>query len=158
MENKMIMVKSASDSTLVVFIPELGLNKTWTKKGMRLPIARDILMQACYDDSVMGLIASGMLVIEDKPFLIEAGFMSEEQIDNLVELTETYLRRLIKNMPLSELKKEVTKLSRSQIEEVANYAIEHYTDLAMDRVDLLAKISGKDMMQAIANYKAAQEG
>jgi hypothetical protein len=157
MEKKMIMVKSASNSTLVVFIPELNLNKAWTKKGMRLPIDRDVLMQACYNDGVINLVSSGRLIIEDKEFLIEAGFMSAEQIEDLVELTDAYMQRLIKNMPLSEVKKEVVKLSQAQIEEVVNYAIMHYTDLAMDRVDLFSKISGKDMMQAIANYKAAQE-
>jgi hypothetical protein len=41
---------------------------------------------------------------------------------------------------------------------VANYAIAHYIDLNMDRVDLFTKVSGKNIMSAIANYKAAQEG
>jgi len=32
MEN-MIYVSSASDHTLVMFIPEMNLSKTWTKRG-----------------------------------------------------------------------------------------------------------------------------
>ena len=157
MENKFIMVKSASDCTVVVSIPEMGLRKTWTKRGMRLPIEETLLMQACYNPAVEYLIRSGSLVIEDKEFLINAGFMSKEEIDNLVELTDAYIARLIKNMPLQELKREIGKLSRTQIDEVVNYAIAHYTELGMDRVDFFSKISGKDMMKAIANYKAAQE-
>jgi hypothetical protein len=158
MENKMIMVKSASDSTLVVFIPELGLRKTWTKKGMRLPIDRTVLTQACYNPAVENMVRDGSLVIEDKAFLIEAGFMSEEEIENLVELTETYLKRMIKLMPLIDVKKEIVKLSSSQINELIDYAITHYTDLNMDRIELFGKISGRDMMRSITNYKAAQEG
>lgn len=155
---KMIMVRSASDCTIVISIPEIGLRKTWTKRGMKLPISENLLMQACYDPAVIYLVRNGRLVIEDKEFLINAGFMSEEEIENLVELTDAYVARLIKNMPLSEVKKEIAKLSKPQINEVANYAITHYTDLNMDRVDLFAKASGKDIMRAIANYKAAQEG
>jgi hypothetical protein len=33
----------------------------------------------------------------------------------------------------------------------------NYTDLMMDRIDLLSKASGKKIMEAIKNYKAAQE-
>lgn len=43
MEN-MVYVTSASDRTLVVFIPELRLSKTWTKRGQKLPINRDDLI------------------------------------------------------------------------------------------------------------------
>jgi hypothetical protein len=124
---------------------------------MRLPVDESLLMQACYNPAVEFLVRSGNLVIEDKEFLVNAGFMSKEEIDDLVELTDAYISRLIKNMPLQELKREIGKLSHSQIDEVVNYAISHYTDLSMDRVDLFSKISGKDMMKAIANYKAAQE-
>ena len=154
----MSMVRSASDCTVVISIPEIGLRKVWTKKGMRMPVAESLLMQACYNEYVEALIKNGDLIIEDNAFLIDAGFMSEEDIKNLVELTDQYLLRLIKNMPLTEVKKELAKLSMSQIDEVANYAIAHYIDLNMDRVDLFTKISGKNIMRAIANYKAAQEG
>ena len=152
------MVKSASDCTLVISIPELNLRKVWNKRGMRLPINESILMQACYYLSVETLIREGDLIIEDKEFLVNAGFMSAEEIEDLVELTDAYMARLIKAMPLAEVKKSVAKLSKSQIDEVVEYAIEHYTDLSMDRIDLFSQISGKNLMKAIANYKAAQEG
>jgi len=155
---KMIMVKSASDCTLVISIPELNLRKVWNKRGMKLPISESVLMQACYYLSVETLIKDGDLVVEDKDFLVNAGFMSTEEIENLVELTESYMARLIKNMPLTEVKKEVRKLSKSQIDEVTEYAISHYVDLNMDRVDFLSQVSGKNIMKAITNYKAAQEG
>ena len=100
---KMIMVKSASDCTLVISIPELNLRKVWNKRGMRLPINESILMQACYYLSVETLIREGDLVVEDKEFLVNAGFMSAEEIEDLVELTDAYMARLIKAMPLAEV-------------------------------------------------------
>lgn len=60
-------------------------------------------------------------------------------------------------MPMSEVKREVAKMSRAQIEELAEYAIVHYNDLAMDRVDFLTQVSGKNILIAIKNYKDAME-
>jgi uncharacterized protein YjgD (DUF1641 family) len=60
-------------------------------------------------------------------------------------------------MPLVDVKKELAKMTQTQIEELADFAIMNYTDLVMDRIDLLSKASGKKIMEAIKNYKAAQE-
>ena len=49
-------------------------------------------------------------------------------------------------------------MTQTQIEELADYAIVHYNELMMDRIDLLSQASGKKIMEAIKNYKAAQEG
>ena len=48
-------------------------------------------------------------------------------------------------------------MSRSQIDEVIEYAITNYNDLMMDRVDFFTQISGKNIMAAIKNYKDAME-
>ena len=66
--------------------------------------------------------------------------------------------RLIKLMPLSEVKKELAKMSDSQLEELGDFAVTHYTELAMDRVDLLSKATGKNILVAIKNYKDSMEG
>jgi DNA-directed RNA polymerase delta subunit len=89
---------------------------------------------------------------------MDVGLMNEEGKSEVVELTEAFMIRLIKNMPLTEFKNEVKKLSQIQIDELANYAIIHYTDLQMDRIDILSKMARKDMMTAIKNHKMAQEG
>jgi Mor family transcriptional regulator len=65
---------------------------------------------------------------------------------------------MIKLMPLAEVKTEIKKLSQAQVEELVDYAIFHYQDLSMDRVDLFSRLSGKNVMEAIKNYKLSQEG
>ena len=158
MDNNIVMVKSASDMTLVINVPEIPLIKTWKKRGAKYPIDRKALVQAYYSPHVEYLFKNGMLVTEDKQFLMDVGLMNEEGKSEVVELTEAFMIRLIKNMPLTEFKNEVKKLSQIQIDELANYAIIHYTDLQMDRIDILSKIARKDMMTAIKNHKMAQEG
>ena len=158
MENNMIMVTSASDYTFVINIPDIPLHRTWKKRGAKFPIDRKLLLQAYYDPSVEALFTEGMLTTNDTEFLKEVGLMEEEGENTVVVLTEALLTRLIRTMPVVEVKKELQKLSRTQLEELADYAIEHYTELQMDRIDVLSKATGKNIMKAIEHYRRAQEG
>jgi hypothetical protein len=158
MENKMIMVKSASDYTLVVNIPDIPLHRTWKKRGAQFPIDRNLLLQAYYDPSVEALFKEGMLTTNDVEFLKEVGLIEEDGTEVVMVLTEQLMNRIIKMMPVSEVATTIKKLSRTQLEELAEYAIEHYTDLAMDRIDLLSKATGKNIMNAITHYRKGLEG
>lgn len=154
-----VMVKSASDWTLVMNIPHLNLSRTWTKRGQQYPIDRQAMVQAYYDPAVETLFKEGCLIVEDVDFLREVGLLDEDTQKSVVyELTDNMKTRLIKLMPLTEVKKELAKMTRTQIEELADYAVLHYNELMMDRIDILSQASGKNIMNAIKNHKAAMEG
>jgi hypothetical protein len=158
MNNNMIMVRSASDWTVVVDIPYLNLHRVWTKRDQKYPIERSVLLQAYYDNAVEALFRKGTLVVDDKDFLREVGLLDEEEKPVVYELTDAMKNRIIKLMPVSEVKKELAKMSDSQLEELGDYAVIHYQDLLMDRIDILSKATGKNIIEAIKNFKAAQEG
>ena len=157
MEN-MIYVTSASDHTLVIYVPEMNLSKTWTKRGQRYPFTRDQLIQAYYHPATEYLFKEGLLVTDDKEFLKTVGLMTEDEEATVVNLTPELLNRFIKLMPVQEIKIQAAKLSRTQLNELGEYAVKHYSELKMDRIDLLTKLTGKNILKAIENYKAAQEG
>ena len=157
MTNDMVMVKSAADAVVVMNLPELALRRVWQKKGAKYPIDRKILLQAYYNPGVTALFEEGILVTDDEAFLIEVGLKEEGGEVKVVELTDAYKVRLVKTMPLMEVEREIKKLTRSQIEELVDYAIVHYTEISMDRIDLFTKISGKDVMGAIKIYRASLE-
>lgn len=157
MNNNIIMVRSASDWTVVVDIPYLNLHRVWTKRGQKYPIDRSMLLQAYYDSAVEALFRDGTLIVDDKDFLREVGLLDEEENNIIYELTDAMKNRIIKLMPVSEVKKELAKMSNSQLEELGEYAVIHYEDLLMDRIDILSKATGKNIIEAIKNYKAAQE-
>lgn len=158
MENNTIFVRSASDYTVVVNVPHIPLQRVWQKKGAKYPFDRNTMIQAYYDPSVEALFKEGKLVTDDEKFLVEVGLKEEGEPNPVVELTDTLKTRLIKAMPVVEVENELKKLTRSQIEELVDYAILHYQDLALDRVDLFTRVSGKNVMEAIRNYKLSQEG
>lgn len=158
MTNNFVMVRSASDWTLVVNVPHLNLHRTWTKRGQQYPIERSVLLQAYYDSTVEGLFRDGSLVVDDRDFLREVGLLDDNEQPIIYELTDNIKNRIIKLMPLSEVKKELVKLSRAQLEELGDYAVLHYQDLAMDRIDLLSKATGRNILTSIKNYKDSMEG
>lgn len=158
MENNTIFVRSASDYTVVVNVPHIPLQRVWQKKGAKYPFDRNTMIQAYYDPSVEALFKEGKLVTDDEKFLVEVGLKEEGEPNPVIELTDTLKTRLIKAMPVVEVENELKKLTRSQIEELVDYAILHYQDLALDRVDLFTRVSGKNVMEAIRNYKLSQEG
>lgn len=158
MNNNFVMVRSASDWTLVIDVPHLNLHRVWTKRGQKYPIDRDALIQAYYRPAVEALFRDGALVADDKDFLREVGLLDEKDEPVIYELTDTMKQRIIKLMPVAEVKKEIAKMSQSQINEVIDYAIVNYTNLSMDRVELLSKVSGRNILDSIKNYRSAQEG
>ena len=157
MENKFVVVRSARNCTLVVNVPSLMLHRVWNKKGAFYPIDRDVLFQAYYDPAVETLFKEGSLYTDDVEFLKAVGLMDEENVAEVTPLTDAYLGRLIKFMPLVEVKQELKKMTAGQLDEIANYAVEHYQDLSMDRIDLLTKATGKNIMNAINHLRKAQE-
>lgn len=158
MDNNYVTVTSASDYTIVVDVPEIQLHRVWKKRGSHYPIDRKALFHAYYDPSVEYLFKKGMLTTDDKQFLIDVGLATDEGETEIITLTDTMVNRLLKLMPISDARETMKKLSQIQIEELADYAVEHYKELSMDRIDLLAKASGKNLMRAIELYKAAREG
>ena len=154
----MVKVRSATDVTVSLFDPTIPLRKTWEKRGAIIPIERDKLIQAFYNSSLEACLRNGTLVIDDKQFLYEIGFISDmAEAVPVFEMTKTLMDKMIGTMPLWEVEKNLKNLSDAQIAELAEYAVTNYTNLKMDRIELLTKYSGKNILKAIELYKASQE-
>ena len=153
----MVKVRSASDATVVVSSPSTMVNKTWAKRNSFHLIPREALMQTYYNSCLEKLVAKGVLVIEDKDFLMEVGLMEDEKTPAVIELSEALMKKCISAMPVWELQQTLEKLSEHQINDLATYAIQHYADLKMDRIEVLGKAAHKNILKAIELYKASQE-
>ena len=155
----MIKIRSATDSTVSLYDPTIPVRKVLEKKGAVAIIEKDKLIQLYFNSSLETALRAGMLVIDDKDFLYEVGYITDkDEAVQGIELTPTLLKRCIGVMPIAELTQTLKKMSRYQIQELVEYAIENNQDLKMDRIDLLSKISGKNILKAIELRKADQEG
>ena len=154
----MVKVRSTTDMTVSLFDPSIPLRKTWEKRGAIVPIEREKLIQAFYSSNLEKAMRAGMLAIDDKDFLYEVGMIADkDEKTEIVELTAAYMDKCIGTMPLWELKQVISKMSQYQAEELAEYAISNNQNLKMDRIDILGKASGKNILKAIELYRAAQE-
>ena len=154
----MVKVRSATDVTVSLFDPTIPLRKSWEKRGAIIPIEREKLIQAYYNSSLDACLRNGTLVIDDKQFLYEIGFISDmEEAVPTFEMTKPLMDKVIGTMPLWEVEKTLKSLSGAQISELAEYAVTNHMNLKMDRIALLTKYSGKNILKAIELYRASQE-
>ena len=154
----MVKVRSATDVTVSLFDPTIPLRKTWERRGSIIPIERDKLIQAYYNSSLGDCVKNGTLVIEDKEFLYEIGLIADvnDKVPSY-EMTPAIMDKCISTMPLWEVEKTLKQLSAIQISELAEYAITNHKNLRMDRIDLLTKYSGKNILKAIELFRVSQE-
>lgn len=148
--NERVIVTSMVSGNVGITLPHLRFVKTWPKKGTKLPIDKEILREAIYDPGVESMFKDGVLYIEDMDFKIELG-LEEEGVKAptaIVPVDEKYLERVMKRMPISEMKKVVREMSNDQKRELVDYAAEQ-NDIQLDRVSALKEIVGVDLFKVI---------
>jgi hypothetical protein len=154
----MIRIISNTDTTVSLYDPTIPVRKSFNKKGAVAMVEKDKLLQMYFTSNLEDALRAGLLVINDKDFLIEAGYITEENEKvETVDLTPAFMKRCIGAMPLAELTSELKKMSNYQIQELVEFAIANHKDLRMDRIELLGKVSGKNILKAIELLKADQE-
>lgn len=151
----MVKIRSTTDNTISLFDPTIPVRKTFEKRGAVVTIERDKLVQLYFNSSLENALRNGSLVIDDKDFLYDVGYITskEEEIQQL-EINPAFMKRCISVMPLAELSAALKKMNVSQIHALADFAVLNNADLRMDRIDLLSKASGKNILKAIELRKA----
>jgi hypothetical protein len=154
----MVKIRSTTDRTISLFDPTIPIRKTFAKRGAVATVERDKLVQFYFSSSLEDALRNGSLVIDDKNFLYEVGYITDtEEKVNTYELTPILMKRCIGVMPLAELVGELKKMSIDQIKELADFAVLNHNELKMDRIDVLSKASGKNILKAIELRRADQE-
>ncbi len=158
MENKKVMVKSEAHSPIGINLPELKLKRTWEKRGAVKPIPFDALQEAMYDPGVEYMFKNGMLSIDDMEVKIQLGLEEEgtTQPTNIIVLSDSEMQRYLKVLPFNEFKMNVSKLSKEQVNNLVDYAIQHeLTD--MDKCEYLKERTEIDIIKAIQLNRQAKE-
>ena len=154
----MIKIRSTTDASISLYDPTIPVRKNFDKKGAVAMIEKDKLIQLYYNSELETAMRAGLLVIDDRDFLVEVGYIidTNETIET-IDLNPTFMKRCIGAMPVAELATNLKKMSKYQIEELVEYAMQNSKELRMDRIELLGKVSGKNILKAIELLKADQE-
>ena len=156
--NERVNVTSMVSGRIGLVIPRMHVNKVWPKKGTKLPVEKDVLREAIYEPGVEYMFKEGLLYIDDMDFKIELGLEEEgaTKPENIIPIDEKYLIRVLKNMPIAEMKMAVAKMSDNQKRELVDFASEQ-NDISFDRMDVIKKLTGIDVVKVIELKRAKKE-
>ena len=69
---------------------------------------------------------------------------------------EKYLERVLKRMPLAEMKQTIKKMSADQVHELILYA-SNQNDIQLDRLGAIKEITGTDLFKVIELKRQREE-
>ena len=156
--NDKVSVMSLVGHRVVLVLPHLRFKKVWTKKGAKFMIEKDILREAIYDAGVEKLFTSGVLYIEDMDFKIELGLEAEgtTKPTQIIPVDEKYLNRILKLMPVQEMKQAIGAMTEEQKRELVRFAVEQ-KDAQMDRLSIVKELTGSDVFKMIEIKRQMEE-
>ena len=145
-----VMVTSMVSSQVSLVSPELRLRKTWPKKGASLPIDKAILREAIYEPGIEYMFKNGVLYIEDMDFKIELGLEPEgaKTPTEIIPMDDKYMNRVLKLMPIAEMKNTIKSMNEDQVQELITYA-SAMRDIQFDKLDAIKQVTGIDIFKVI---------
>ena len=145
--NEKVMVTSMVGGTVSASSLE---HRVWNKKGQKLPVSKDVLREAIYEPGVEYMFKKGILYIEDMDFKIELGLESEgtKAPTEILPVDDKYLNRVLKLMPISEMKAAIDKMSVVQKQELVDYASKQ-NDIQLDRLAIVSEKCKVDILKTI---------
>lgn len=145
--NDKVMVTSMVGGTISASSLE---HRVWNKKGQKLPVSKDVLREAIYEPGVEYMFKNGILYIDDMELKIELGLEAPgtETPTEVLPIDDKYLNRVLKLMPVSEMKSTIDKMSIVQKQELVDYASKQ-NDIQLDRLAIVSEKCGVDVLKTI---------
>ena len=122
-----VKVISTLKNRVTVNVPDIRFSRTWPTAGASVNIDKDTLEELMYDAGFANMVKMGILFIEDMEFKKEMGLEPEDATEpvNLILLNDKEKRYYLTGISLVGFKDKLKKLSKNQIEELADYAIKN---------------------------------
>ena len=159
MENKdKVKVISTVKNKVVVTSADLHFSRTWQKAGAVVTIPRETLDELMYDIGFANMIKEGILYIEDMEVKKDLGIEPEdaEEPVNVILLTDKEKKYYLTELSLVGFKDKLSKLSRNQIEELADFAIKNKL-VDIDKCKLIEEKCCRKVLRAVELLEQDQE-
>lgn len=133
---------------------DLHISRRWPARGSYIMFDKETVEELMYDQAFRNMIEEGYLYIEDMSVKKELGIEAEDAKEpTVILLDEKQLDRYWKTMPLNQFKVEVKKLTKPQLESLADYAIKNGDDGNIQKARYLSEISGRNILKGIELQK-----
>lgn len=155
--NDKVIVTSMVGGNIGITLPHIRFNKTWPRKGTKLTIEKDILREAIYEPGVEYLFRQGILYIDDLSFKIELGLEPEgAEAPTHVAVDEKYMTRVLKVMPIGEMKKAISEMNEIQRQEFVDFASSQ-NDISLERIKVVDQVTGANILKIIELKRLKEE-
>lgn len=145
-----VKVTSMVKGMVGVSLPQLRFKREWPMIGATIPIDFEILQEAIFDPGFKHMLEQGILSIDSMEAKKKLGLEPDDakEPENLFVLNEMQMIRLLKVASLQEFEEALHKMSKFQLNTMANLAIEKEI-IDFDKTDLIKKVSGIDIRKGI---------
>jgi hypothetical protein len=145
--NDKVMITSMVGGTISAASLE---HRVWNKKGQKLPVSKDVLREAIYEPGIEYMFKKGILYIDDMEMKIELGLEAPGTTapTEVLPVDDKYLNRVLKLMPISEMKAAIDKMSIVQKQELVDYASKQ-NDIQLDRLAIVSDKCNVDILKTI---------
>lgn len=145
--NDKVMVTSMVGGTISAASLE---HRVWNKKGQKLPVSKDVLREAIYEPGIEYMFKKGILYIDDMEMKIELGLEAPGTTapTEVLPVDDKYLNRVLKLMPISEMKAAIDKMSIVQKQELVDYTSKQ-NDIQLDRLAIVSEKCNVDILKTI---------
>ena len=145
--NDKVMITSMVGGTISAASLE---HRVWNKKGQKLPVSKDVLREAIYEPGIEYMFKKGILYIDDMEMKIELGLEAPGTTSptEVLPVDDKYLNRVLKLMPISEMKAAIDKMSIVQKQELVDYASKQ-NDIQLDRLAIVSDKCNVDILKTI---------
>lgn len=153
-----VKITSTTKGEVSVEDVSIPVRVSWPSRGTTREIEEEKLEQLMYDPGFKYMIDTGMLYIEDMVAKKKLGIEPEDATEpvNVIVLSDIEKKKYLKDYSLEKFKENIKKLSREQVIDLADYAIEHKI-ADFDKAEVIIKLCGKDIIQGIKLAKANKE-
>lgn len=154
-----IIVVSNTNSRVGVDLPEIRFSRKWPAKGSKITVDKETFEQMMYDAGTRYMFESGMLYTEDLEVKKLVGLEPEDAKEpvNIIILDDKQKNRYMSAMPINEFITNIKKLGYEELQNLADYAIEHELIGDLKKCDEIQKLIGKDIIAAIRLNKQDKE-
>ena len=145
-----VNVTSTTIGEVSVFQPSIPFRASWPSKGSTRAIEEEIIEQLLYTPGFKYMIDTGMLYIEDMEAKKKLGIEPEDAAEpvNVIVLSDVDKSKYMRVYTIEKFKTEVKKLSREQLIDLADYAIENKI-ADFEKSEALEKLCGKNIIRGI---------
>lgn len=145
-----VKVISSFDGRCGIDNSDLHISRRWPGRGSQVVFDKSIVEELMYDDAFRNMIEDGTLYIEDMELKKELGIEPENAKEpSIIYLGDKELERYWKNMPLAQFKIDTKKLTKYQLQALADYAIKHGDDSNIAKAKYLTEITGRNILKGI---------